>query len=180
MNAAPETVPEGWEGILSPGERILWQGRPEGRFTLRGHSFILIGVGAIFSAVALLFISVGLSLGDLVFTLFPMVHLTVGLGLMVGPPFWRTYVWRNTWYTLTDRRAIIATDIWPKGRDLSLYDVGPDSPLLLVERPWPGVHFAMRHSRGKHGVRVVPFGFERLADAKAVFDMMTTIKQGKA
>jgi len=180
MNGAASQVPAGWEGILSPGERILWQGRPDGRLTFRGHSLGLMFMGAVFSAVALLFMAIGIAAGDLVFTLFPVIHLSVGLGLMFGMPVYGAYARRNTWYTLTDRRAIIATDFWPKGRDMALHDIGPDSPLRLIDRPFPGVHFAMHHHRTKTGTRVVPFGFDRITDAKQVFDLMQLIKQGKA
>lgn len=173
-------TPAGWEGILAPGERILWQGRPDPTFTLRGHSFALIFVGAFFSAIALLFIGVGIAIGDMVFALFPTIHLAVGLGLLIGPPVWKTYVRRNSWYTLTDRRAIIATDLWPKGRDMVMHDIGPDSPLRLIERPHPGVHFAIRHIRTKRGTRVVPFGFDHIDDAQKVYDLLQSIKQGTA
>jgi hypothetical protein len=180
MNGAASQVPAGWEGILSPGERILWQGRPNARFTLRGHSLALVFVGGVFTAVALLFIAVGIAVGDLIFALFPLIHLGAGLAMMIGPPLFGAHARRNTWYTLTDRRAVIATDFWPKGRDMALYDIGPDSPLRLIDRPFPGVHFAMHHHRTKTGTRVVPFGFDRITDAKQVFDLMQLIKQGKA
>lgn len=178
-DAAPPSVPAGWDGVLQPGERILWQGRPDATFTLRGHSKVLMLVGGLFSAVALVFIAVGVTQGIVAFMVFPLVHLAVGLGLLVGAPMWRSYRWRNTWYTLTDRRAIIATDHWPKGRDLRLYPLGPDTPLAIATRPMPVVQFANVHIRTKHGTRLQPLGFERIPDAEAVFEMISAIKQGK-
>ena len=180
MTGQGPQVPAGWEGILAPGERILWQGRPDGRLTFRGHSLGLMFMGAVFSAVALLFMGIGIVAGDLVFTLFPVIHLSVGLGLMFGMPVYGAYARRRTWYTLTDRRAVIATDYWPKGRDITLHEIGPDSPVTLVERPWPGVQFATHHLRTKNGTRILPIGFERIAEARLVHDILHSIKQGKA
>lgn len=173
-------VPVGWEGILDPGERLLWHGRPSGRLTFRGQSGTAMVVGVGFVVVALFFIFMGFVVGSVIFVLFPMIHLTVGLGLLAGKPLWRAYVHRRSWYTLTDRRAVIATDHWPHGRQLKTWRVGPDSPVALIDRPVPGVQFALDRRTGQRGAHATPVAFEMIDEVDEVIAILNHIRQGTA
>ena len=173
-----DAVPAGWEGILDPGERILWQGRPSAAFTFRGQSVALMLGGALFAGVALLFIGVGIALREWAFALFPVIHLAVGLGMILGGPILSARERGRTWYTLTDRRAVIATDNWPKGRQIRTWPIGRDTPLELVEGRWPAVHFAYEQRAGKKGLYKAPVGFEMLPEARAVHDIILQNRQG--
>jgi hypothetical protein len=171
-------VPEGWEGILAPGERILWQGRPDGRLTLRSSGAGQLIGGLAFAAMGLVWMAVALGEGEVLGALMGLPHVAVGLGLAVGPVFWSAHVRRHSWYTLTDRRAIVATDYWPKGKALRDWPIGPDSPLALMPGTPAGVQVAIEERlRNKRTVRV-PVGFERIAEAGHVLALMQGIARG--
>jgi hypothetical protein len=180
--AAADTdgVPTGWEGILDPGERIIWQGRPSGRLTFRGQKPGAMLVGGVFVAVSLFFIAIGFAVGSVIFVLFPMIHLSVGLALVAGQPFWRVYAHRHTWYTLTDRRAVIATDHWPTRRKLGTWRIGSDSPVARIDGPIPGVQFAFENLTGQRGPYQRPILFEMIDDADAVIAILNQIRQRTA
>ena len=140
-------------------------------------ALILLG-GALFAGVALLFIGVGIALREWAFALFPVIHLAVGLGMILGGPILSARERGRTWYTLTDRRAVIATDNWPKGRQIRTWPIGRDTPLELVEGRWPAVHFAYEQRAGKKGLYKAPVGFEMLPEARAVHDIILQNRQG--
>ena len=47
------TAPAGWEGILDPGERILWQGRPVPGIVWRPQQMVTFLFGLAFAGFAL-------------------------------------------------------------------------------------------------------------------------------
>ena len=168
----------GWDGILDPGERILWQGRPEDGFEFRGPMLVPMLVGAFFTVFALIWIAAVLAEGEPLAALFGVIHLSVGLGLMAGAPLWQRHRRRHSWYTLTDRRAFIATDVWPEGRRLNSWPITPEMKLTLIEGPPDTLNFAMTTRRAKNRTRRVPVGFERIADGRAVLALMRGVQRG--
>ncbi|MFN3938149.1 MAG: aspartate carbamoyltransferase catalytic subunit [Gemmobacter sp.] len=173
-------TPAGWEGILQPGEKIMWQGRPDPRLRFRAPEFAMFVVGAAFAGMAMLFIVAGIVVGEIMMVLFPMLHLAVGLGLMFGPTLWSAHVRRGTWYTLTDRRAIVATDYWPRGRDLQSFPIDRDQRVELRPGNPGSVLFAFHRKLGKNGLREVGTGFEMLHEAPEVYALIEAARRGTA
>lgn len=166
MSTAP-----GWEGILEPGETILWQGRPEQGFYV-GAGQVFTAVFGLFFAGFALFWMVLASQGPGPFWMFGLIHFGVGVA-MVGWSIWgSTYTRRNTWYTLTDRRAFIATDFLTRGRALDAYPLR-DARVIFKAGPPDAVHFAEKELRSSKGRRyTVPVGFERLSDGAHVMRLI--------
>lgn len=169
-------APAGWEGILDPGETILWQGRPDGSLVIR-PAHIATGVFGLFFAGFALFWMMMASMGGGYFWMFGLLHFGVGLGVMVGGPLYSLILRRRSWYTLTSRRAILASDLPVVGRRLESYPISRDTPITFEESdPFASIHFATRQTRGRNGVTTHPVGFERIAEGRRVLALMRQLQ----
>ena len=107
-------------------------------------------------------------------------HFLVGAGMVWGAIWWPSFRRRRSWYTLTDRRAFIATDLPIQGRRLQSWPINRGTRLELREGPPDSVFFATRKKRGRNGTYTVPVGFERIPDGKQVLRLMRDIQKGAA
>lgn len=159
-------VPEGWEGILDPGEHIIWQGSPMPRPGLpvrRSRDRIMPFVVIAFS---IFWIAQAMQAGGVIW-LFGLVFLYIGFRELRRPPRQPTDHLSGTFYTLTDRRAFIATDIAGK-RDLRSYPITKDTVIELVDGVPGSVYFTT-----DSGFRV---GFELVEDARSVYARIRDIQ----
>ncbi|MFZ5965275.1 aspartate carbamoyltransferase catalytic subunit [Thalassococcus sp. BH17M4-6] len=171
----PHATPDGWNGILDPGERIVWQGRPDGGWHVTAGGIAATLFGAAFAGFALFWMVLAAAGGGY-FWMFGLLHFAAGLSLACGGligPVWRR---RHTWYTLTDRRAFVATDVPFMGRKLDSYPIGPDTPLTLRDGPLGTIDFATRTRSSRKRSSIQTIGFERLPDAPAVYRLMRGIQ----
>lgn len=173
------SIPSGWEGILDEGEVIRWQGRPDGAVVWKVSSIPAILFGAAFSGFALFWMIMAASAGG-GFWMFGLIHFFVGIGIGIGPVFWNTLRRRKSWYTLTNKRAIIAMDMPTKGRVLKSYPITKDTMLALVSGDPASINFATDQRRRKNGTYKVKIGFERIADAQQVYALMRDIQKEAA
>ncbi|WP_456386316.1 aspartate carbamoyltransferase catalytic subunit [Profundibacter sp.] len=173
------SVPSGWEGILDEGEDIRWQGRPNGAVVWKLSSIPAVLFGLAFSGFALFWMVMAASAGGGMW-MFGLIHFTAGIGIGIGPVFWSAHRRRNTWYTLTGKRAIIATDLPMRGRKLKSYPITKDTmPGIGTDDP-ASITFATERRRGKNGSYEVKIGFERIADAQQVYGMIRDIQKEAA
>ena len=170
----------GWEGILDDDERILWQGRPDPALVLEARNIMLALFGLFFGGFALFWIIGAASQGGPLFALFGLPHFLVGAGMVWGAIWWPSFRRRRSWYTLTDRRAFIATDLPIQGRRLQSWPINRGTRLELREGPPDSVFFATRKKRSRNGTYTVPVGFERIPDGKQVLRLMRDIQKGAA
>lgn len=168
---------DGWEGILDPGERIVWQGRPDGAIVFKPANVALFLFGLAFAGFALFWMIMAASAGG-AFWMFGLLHFAVGLGMAFGAIGWDAYKRRHSWYTLTDRRAFIATNLPLSGKRLASYPIDAGTRLSLTGTHPASLHFATRRKRGKNGSYDVPVGFERLEDAQRVYRLMRGVQTG--
>ncbi|OWU85446.1 aspartate carbamoyltransferase catalytic subunit [Oceanicola sp. 22II-s10i] len=171
---------DGWEGILDPDEVILWQGRPDATVRVGGAQIFGMIFGLFFAGFAAVWMMLASTAGGY-FWMFGLLHFFVGLsvafGSIVGPP-WRR---RHTWYTLTDRRAFIATDMPLWGRKLKAYPIDTHTPLSIDEDgDLATVNFAHEYRQNKNGSRRVDIGFERIPDGRVVLAKMREIQEDAA
>ncbi|MGR3322154.1 MAG: aspartate carbamoyltransferase catalytic subunit [Pseudooceanicola sp.] len=167
---------DGWEGILDPGERILWQGRPDPAMSIGRGQWGLVAFGLFFSGFAAVWMALA-SLAGGYFWTFGLLHFTIGLCLVAGAIFGPTWRRRHTWYTLTDRRAFIATDMPLRGRTLKAWEIGAGNTLFRTgQDPLGSVIFAQDFRRTKNGTSRRDIGFERIPDADVVLGMIRQIK----
>ncbi|MDF0601059.1 aspartate carbamoyltransferase catalytic subunit [Psychromarinibacter sp. C21-152] len=176
---AADPVPAGWEGILDAGERILWQGRPGTSVVWKASHILTSLFGVVFAGFAV-FWMVMASQAPGGFWMFGLIHFAVGVGLAIGPPVWSAWTRRHTWYTLTDRRAFIATDLPLQGRKLKSYEIGPDTTIDYEAGERSNIYFAHEYKRTKNGSRRVPIGFERIPDGAEVYRLIRQVQSRKA
>ena len=184
--------------MLEPGERLLWQGRPDATFTMAGSGewgSILVGVvvAAIVGAFAVMAARDGQSMP-------PAAMLVLGalsLAIAVAGPFYSAFERRNTWYALTSQRAIIYFDAGPLGPDLRGYAVRLADVVDSPARGYRSVQVAYMSSvqafddgrwqpaeqRPRSGMgrrrRDWPVAFERIADADHVAELASAVRDGQ-
>ena len=158
----------GWEGILDPGEKIVWQGRPDPGFDIPGREIPTALFALFFAGFALFWMTKAAQHGG-AFWMFGLVHFSVGLGIFWKSVFGNTMRRRHAWYTLTNRRAFIATDLPFKGRELKSYPITPESPITVKAGRLATIQFARERRRGSKGRSyTIPIGFERIAEGDKV------------
>lgn len=172
-------APSGWEGILDDDEVIRWQGRPDGALVWKISYFVSGLFGLAFSGFALFWMIMAAQAGG-GFWMFGLIHFSVGIGVGIGPPFWSAHKRRNSWYTLTDKRALIATNLPLRGRKLKSYPITKDTMIEFGDGSPASVYFATYQRRTKNGSTTVKIGFERIEGAKQVYALMRGIQKEAA
>lgn len=163
-----DTAPPGWEGLLDPGERILWQGQPDGTVVWKDIAQLQSLMGVFFTGFAIFWIAMAGSMtGSMptgsggygqpsgppaIFRLFPLFGIPfvlVGLNMLVGRLFVDAWKRRHTTYTLTDRAAFIATSAFGK-RKLDRHEIGPQMQITFEDGDPGTVWFAEKliHNSG--------------------------------
>lgn len=171
------THPPEWQGILDDDERIQWQGHPEHRvrFTFRSKFepfFYLFYVA--FSVFWM--VTAALAAGP--FWMFGLIFFAVGAYKLVGQHYWKARLRRATFYTLTDKRAFIASNPPFGARKLDSYPITAQTPLRLEEdRGLTTIYFAHQNSTARNKDRIGTIGFELLADGRQVYSTMRQIQK---
>jgi len=178
IQAAIETPPA-WQGILDPGEKIVWQGQPDQGFDVAAKEIPKAMFALFFSGFAIFWMSQAAAHGG-PFWMFGLIHFSVGLGIFWKAIFGATQRRRRTWYTLTDRRAFVATDMPFKNRALKSYPITPDSPISYRAGPLATIHFARERRTGDKGRSFIAnIGFERIAEGEKVIALLRKAQRGE-
>jgi len=175
---AAQTDRRGWENILDADEHILWQGRPDPtlRFAFAGLGRTMFG--AAFAGFALFWMTMAAQGGGF-FWMFGLIHFAAGVGIMGGAALLFPYRARHTWYTLSSKRAFVATDFPVQGRKLRDYPITPDTNLLLDENTVSTLYFGPEPVFRKNQNRARRVGFERIHDGRRVYGMMRDIQRAQ-
>lgn len=167
---------DGWDEILDADEHIIWQGRPDQRFRFQPKMLFTMIFGLFFAGFALLWM-IGAAAAGGIFWMFGLIHFFVGLSLAFGSYFKDTFMRRRTWYSLSTRRAYIATDIPIYGRSLKAYPIGPSTPIIFEHKIMPSVYFSSKSVRRKNRYTDVPIGFEMIEDGQKVLQLIEGIQK---
>ncbi|WP_425101544.1 aspartate carbamoyltransferase catalytic subunit [Tropicibacter sp. S64] len=183
MRAAAQPAPPGWEGLLDPGEEILWQGRAGTGLSLPNPEPMRHVIGVFFVGFSLFWMNLTADIaGNVpgpvkVFPAFGLIFFFIGLwnaGLFV---LWDAFKRSRTTYTLTNRRAFIATDLPVQGKTLSSYPIDRSSVLEFHGDDPGSIWFGERTVRTKNGSRTRRIGFEQIDDARTVYRLLRDIQQ---
>lgn len=172
------SVPDGWRGLLDRDEKILWQGHPEPGFRPDLSQPMLLMMGVFSMGFSLFWMMMASRSGGL-FRMFGLLFFGVGFFNAIGIRFRKSYHRTKTHYTLTDKHAFIATDLFGEKR-LKSYLIDADPALEFIDATPPGITFAQNTRRGKNGSYQVPVGFEYIADSHSVMQMIRDIRRGQA
>ena len=168
-------VADEWKGLLTPGEEIVWQGRPSSGLRIEFRSpfeplFFLFFTG--FS----IFWMVGASAAGGWFWTFGLLFFFVGSYNLIGAHFWKAYVRSRTHYTLTNKRAFIATDVLGH-RNLSNYPISAHTTLSFKEGKLASIYFAEKTSGIGDQRQTFKVGFEQIKDARDVYALMLSAQE---
>ena len=173
-----------WASLLGPGERLVWQGRPDRKlFVLRKSDIFLIPFSLMWGGFAIFWeISVLSTPDPLPFALFGLPFVAIGLYIMFGRFLVDAYVRHNTDYALTNKRAIIATTAF--GTKIRSKPIGPDTEISFTPGPAGSIrlgteaaagfdqqNWAVWHSGGG------AFIFERIFDADQVYKLIRKMQE---
>lgn len=172
------TVP-GWEGILDEDETIVWQGRPDGGIVIKPGNIVTIIFGLFFAGFALFWMIMAASAGGF-FWMFGLIHFFVGVGVAGGAVFWSAFRRRRSWYTLTSKRAFIASELPIMGRSLKSYPINDDTMLDFVDGDLATINFATERRRGKNSSYTVNIGFERVKNGRELYAKFREVQKNAA
>ncbi|MFY0681878.1 MAG: aspartate carbamoyltransferase catalytic subunit [Thalassovita sp.] len=168
----------GWDGILEPGEEIIWQGRPKPGLSVSQDQLGFVAFGFLFAGFALFWMLAARQSGG-VFWMFGLIHFTVGLGVAVGSPLREVFLNSNTWYTLTDRRAFVATRLLGQRQKLLDYAITPETPLRLEHGPLSTVWFGFKADATRWNRHNDQPCFARLEDGQSVYRHLRDVQQNQ-
>ena len=170
------TVPSGWEGLLDEGETILWQGRPVAGLSFHGSDVMSMAMGVFFMGFSIFWMGMAANITSgfngfgggfpKLFPLFGIPFFLIGFYNAIGHVFWKAYLRSKTHYTLSSKRAFIATDHPSSGRLLRDYPIDAQTDIILKVGPPDSIWFA--------GKRI---GFARIEDARSVHKLMRQIQK---
>jgi len=169
----------GWEGILDKDEDIVWQGRPDGKLVWRIGNIVTLMFGIFFAGFALFWMVLASTAGGY-FWMFGLIHFFVGVGVGFGAIFWSAYSRRNSWYTLTNKRAFIATEIPFQGRRIKSYPIEDNTMLEFDGNEPASIYFATEVRRGQNSSRTVKIGFERIENGRDVYAKFREVQENAA
>lgn len=180
-----DDTPGSWDEILEPGETLLWQGQPDPTpdpSGLRPGSMVM-GVALTAFALFWTYLASGAIATDgligWVFPMFGLFFVILGVRQAGGQILIDAWRRRRTWYSLTNRRAFIATDVLRR-RTLDAYPITGQT-LFDHDGKSPGtIWFATDFVRTKRGSRKRRVGFERIADSGHVLDLMVKAQREQA
>jgi len=183
-----------WQPYLDPDESLLWQGTPVtglrfppkaaltsfgGLFLLGFALFWTLGAGAGILSGAWRSEGTGMRVFMVIFPLFGLPFVALGVYLVIGHYFHDAKRRRQTRYALTNRRALIAYH----GRPFSLrsWPILPDTMLDYAPGPEASISFATELQVDSEGDKSYSrIGFDRITEGDAVYRLIRKIQRGEA
>lgn len=171
-------TPAGWDGILDEDETILWQGRPIAGISFQNIDVISTLMGLFFMGFSLFWMGMALNITSgfgpsgfggvfpYIFPLFGVPFFFIGFYNAIGHLFWDAYLRSKTHYTLSSKRAFIATDHPTKGKLLVDHKIDQDTDLTLKIGPPDSVFFVKARN-----------GFKRIEDGRKVHKLMRQVQE---
>ncbi len=184
MNAARDS----WNGILTPGEDILWQGQPHSTIDWSGLVNPMTLMGVFFTGFSLFWIAMAASMTAgsgapfpfSVFPLFGLPFLGIGLWMLGGRLVLDAWLRGHTWYTLTSQTAFIARNAFGK-KTLDSWPLA-DMDRIVWEDGNPGsVIFHMKGGTGprlgRNGTPIRFLGFHQIDESQRIYGLMRAARR---
>lgn len=178
---------------LDSGEKLLWFGMPKQGILLRGSDIFMIPFSLLWGGFAIFWEIMALAIPDekagpvaIVFPLFGIPFVLVGLYMIFGRFIYDSKKRSKTIYGLTDQRAIIVSGIFSRGvkslnlksiSDVSLSEKSDKSGTITFGQENPMMSFFGGNSFPGMGGYSAP-KFELIESAKDVYN--TLIMQQKS
>lgn len=168
-----------WDGILHPGETVLWQDRPVTSPAFADLSWSKGLMGLLLVGFSIFWMSLAAQAGG-PFWMFGLIFFFIGLRNSLGQILLDPWLRGQTVYSLTDRRAFVATRSLLKGKTLKSFAIIPSNDIELVQGRADSVFFNAEQQFGRKGHSFATrVGFEKLADGHEAHRILTQIVKGK-
>jgi hypothetical protein len=172
-------VENSWEGILQPGETVLWQGRPVTGLSWEDLNWPKGLMGLFFVGFSIFWMILAAQAGGF-FWMFGLIFFFIGLRNSVGQILIEPWLRGETVYSLTNRRAFIATRGLIAGMGLKSFVISPRDTVKLIRGRTDSLFFDAEQEFGRQGhsfeIRV---GFENLADGSDAHRILAQIVKGE-
>ena len=201
MNATSKNRPElhaGWEAALESDERLVWKGHSDGAVVWTSVAALIAFFGLMMIAGALLvsylalsfipfsgspFSNFPLSFAPYMFTTAALFEVAAGVFMILGPSWLPAYQRKRGLYILTNKRAIIMTNIPLIGNKTSSHPIA-ENTILEFDSKDPGSIYFSGESEDTRSplVRLISVGtgFERIPDAAHVYQLLRSVQRGDA
>lgn len=171
-------LPENWDEILEPGEKLLWQGRPDGSAVWQRRHILPVLLGFGVACLGLIWIFL-VSDGNIYTAAMGLILIVLGAFLGLAPPIMSSMVRKASWYSLSNKRAFIAMHRKSVGRKLAAYRIDPEFELLFDYKDPATIIFAIETRQPGNAAYTVKIGFEQIRDGEKVYQMLRDIQAGK-
>ncbi|MFL4470255.1 hypothetical protein ACERZ8_10350 [Tateyamaria armeniaca] len=166
-----------WTGLLDPGERIIWQGKPSTRVQMEFDSPFAVVFMMFWGGIPLFMV---ISEPRTLLLGVPGLFLGIALYFFVGQHFWAAFMRSRTFYSLSNTRAFIARATLG-GRKLDSYPITEQTTLQLDEGRKRAIWFGTSHGRQMFSNKTEnPVGFERLDNQREVYQLLRAVQRGEA
>ncbi len=167
---------------LAPGEKIIWDGKPNKASFVRLGSWLMIPFSIVWLAFVCVWEALAIASGaPLFFDLFGLIFVGVGLYAAVGRFFVAGHIWNNLHYFLTNKRAIIQRG----ASDVQSVELGKfDNIRLKLKKAGNGTiifqsmgfDFYIPGIPMRNMMYAEPIAFYVIDDVKNVYDQIQQIK----
>lgn len=166
-----------WDEFLDDGETVLWQGQPKPVIRMDSNAKIGLALGSVFVLYYIIGTIVRWPEIPMVQVVINLVMTCVGLWLMYEATLRQIVRRKRTWYTVTNKRAFVATDPVFDERKLAVHPITPQTPLTRKD---DGILFGKTTLKTWLGQRKVPIGFFCLEDPDLVMSHLKTAQSRKS
>ena len=159
----------GLEDAFADNEEILWQDRPVKGVLWNNEVIIGVGIGVLIATGAEKWLLKFSQAGSGAWSLDP-THVILGLLFALVSLAYPVYMRRNTWYTLTNRRAIITTKLPVLGKRFKGHAIAQDSKLEHKKGRLASVYFKeFRKYYGGKYPKTIKIGLENIKEGEIVY-----------
>jgi hypothetical protein len=176
--------------LLSPGEHVLWSGQPpQGLVVLRAQDLAIVPFFVVWTGFSLFWeaMAVGMLFVDgesllspaLCMPLFGLPFVGIGLYMLGGRFIMDIPVRRNTYYALTDRRAMIVSGVRDRNVTSMPLDKIENVDMTLHRNGCGTLKFAgdrnVRMARVNYSMNGINYGvptFDHIQEPKRVYDLV--------
>ncbi|MGC1494791.1 MAG: aspartate carbamoyltransferase catalytic subunit [Sulfitobacter sp.] len=171
------SAPDPWDGLLDPDEVVVWQGKPSPGVKIEWASPFTPFFFTFFTGFSI-FWMVMASYAPGPFWMFGLLFFGVGAYNLVGIHFWKAYLRRNQYYTLTNKRAFIGAQKFGK-RSLESHPITAETRLKFEDGDLSSIWFAEKSVRNKNGTTINDIGFEMLPHGRNVFTKFREVQNAQ-
>ncbi len=171
-------VDNSWDGVLQDGEVLLWQDQPALSLVLEDIRWLEAGMGVFFMGFSIVWMGMTAQAGG-IFWMFGLIFFFIGMRNSLGQFLIDPWLRRQTYFTLTNQRAFVASRKLMGGKVLKSYVIDKNSPLELEQGQTHSIYFATEERRRNKGGRyTAKIGFEHMSESAEPFQLLEKIRRG--